>query len=252
MAKGRKGRSKEQILKDRAEIASCYLQGWTQANIAAKVGLSRQQIGYDLEAIRQEWLQSSLAHFDKKKAEELARIDNLERVAWESFQDSKRVQQTTLSEQVTGDKGERNKASIRKVDQVGDPRFLAEVRWCIQKRCDIIGLDHPKKVAPTTPDGRDPYDPYSGLGEILPELQAALDRLGCDPGAENLEQAASLGGPGTAPTGPRLIDGTGWAATGPLAEEIAPLEFFPEPAPLHPPGGQEHGNGHTGAADGPP
>jgi Homeodomain-like domain len=79
MRKGRRGRSPDQIRKDRAEIARLYLQRMTQSDIGARLGLSRQQIGYDLEAVRQAWLQSSLMDFNTRKAEELTRIDALER-----------------------------------------------------------------------------------------------------------------------------------------------------------------------------
>jgi DNA-binding NarL/FixJ family response regulator len=65
VSKGRKGRSADRIRQDRAEIAQLYLQGWTQADIGAKLGLSRQQIGHDLNAIRAEWLRSSLVDFNR-------------------------------------------------------------------------------------------------------------------------------------------------------------------------------------------
>src|SRR5262245_33047910 len=94
VGKGRKGRSPEQILRDRAELARLYLQGWTQARIGAKLGLSRQQIGYDLEAVRQDWLRSTLVDFNARKAEELARIDQLEREYWSVWEASKGDRQT--------------------------------------------------------------------------------------------------------------------------------------------------------------
>jgi len=64
MSRARKGRSPDQIRKDRAEVARLYLEGRTQADIGAQLGLSRQQIGYDLGAVRQEWLRSSLVDFN--------------------------------------------------------------------------------------------------------------------------------------------------------------------------------------------
>ncbi|MHC4984512.1 MAG: hypothetical protein ACYTF6_15275, partial [Planctomycetota bacterium] len=30
--------------------------------------------------------------------------------------------------------------------QAGDPRFLAGVQWCIERRCKILGLDAPTKA----------------------------------------------------------------------------------------------------------
>src|SRR5262245_26245420 len=157
MSKGRKGRSPDQIRKDRAEVARLYLQGCTQAEIGAKLSLSRQQIGYDLEAVRQEWLRSSLMDFNAKKAEELARIDDLEREYREAWEKSKSGHETTTTEQTTSPQGDRTRAAIRKEEQHGDPCYLAGVQWCIEQRCKLLGLHAPHKIAPTTPDGREPY-----------------------------------------------------------------------------------------------
>lgn len=153
MGKGRKGRTPDQILKDREEIARLYLQRWTQAEIGRKLGLSRQQVGYDLEAVRQEWLQSSLVNFNALKAEQLARIDRLEAVHWEAWEASKKPRETTLSEQTDGGDGKRVRAQIRKEDQYGDPRFLAGVQACIKQRCDILGLNAPVETRVTGAGG---------------------------------------------------------------------------------------------------
>ena len=76
--KGGKERSREQKLKDQAEIAQHYLQGQTQYHIAHVLGLSQAQISLDLQAVRQAWLDSSLRDFNEQKAQELAKIAHLE------------------------------------------------------------------------------------------------------------------------------------------------------------------------------
>jgi hypothetical protein len=153
MSKGRKGRTPDQIRRDRAEVASLYLQGWTQADIGARLGLSRQQIGYDLGAIRQEWLQSSLVDFNAKKAEELAKIDRLEREYWSAWEASKKERQTSTTEQITDQGGERLRAGIRKEEQTGDPRYLAGVERCIEQRAKILGLHAPTETRLTGTGG---------------------------------------------------------------------------------------------------
>jgi hypothetical protein len=145
MSRGRKGRSPDQIRKDRSEVACLYLKGWTQADIGARLGVSRQQVGYDLGAVRREWLASALMDFNAKKAEELAKVDKLEREAWECFENSKKGRETTTTEQTTDGDGDRTKAAIRKEEEHGDPRYLSVVQWCINKRCDILGLNAPQR-----------------------------------------------------------------------------------------------------------
>jgi hypothetical protein len=185
MARGRKGRSPDQIRKDRVEIARLYLQGWTQYAIGAHLGLSRQQIGYDLDAVRQEWLQSSLVDFNAKKAQELAKIDRLEREYWAAWEASKKQRQVSTTEQITGAQGERYRAAIRTDEPTGDAHYLTGVQWCIGKRCAIFGLDAPQKIAPTTPDGRQPYpltiqDLVDARSRVDEWRRQRFGRSGCD------------------------------------------------------------------------
>jgi hypothetical protein len=180
VSKGRKGRSPDQIRQDRAEIARLYLQRRTQAEIGQRLGLSRQQVGYELEAVRKEWLQSSLMDFNARRAEELARIDAVEQeyhLAWEA---SKKERQTSITEQITTPEGERLKAGIRKEEQTGDARYLEGVQRCIDQRCKILGLNAPQKIAPTTPDGREAYAPLTDAQRVagIHRLLAGVETAG--------------------------------------------------------------------------
>jgi hypothetical protein len=159
MSRGRKGRSPDQIRSDRAEVARLYLQRWTQAEIGAKLGLSRQQIGHELRTIRGEWQESALMDFDARRAEELARIDQLEWHYWTAWEASKQEKETTSSEQVTKPNGEQVKAAIRKTGQTGDPRYLLGVERCIDRRCKLLGLD----AAPKTPAEEVTWKAYAGF-----------------------------------------------------------------------------------------
>lgn len=123
-------RSTMQREKDLQTAAALYLQGKTQTEIAAALGVCQQQVSYDLEIVRQRWLESSVLDFNTKKAEELARIDNLERVAWESWERSQTIY------------GKDGKPLKRK--SPGDPRFLKQVEACIEKRVKILGLNAPE------------------------------------------------------------------------------------------------------------
>ena len=66
-------------------VADLYCQGWTQSRIADKMGVTRPQIGYDLRIIQKRWQKSALSRFDERKAAELAKIDHLEKVAFEAW-----------------------------------------------------------------------------------------------------------------------------------------------------------------------
>jgi hypothetical protein len=70
---------KLEIQQSRQIVADRYLRGQTQWQIANCVEVTQATISYDLAAIRTEWLESSLRDFNARKAQELAKIDLIER-----------------------------------------------------------------------------------------------------------------------------------------------------------------------------
>ena len=152
MSQGRKGRSEDEILRDRARIADLYLRGRKQWEIGQELGLSQQMISHELGIIRKQWVESAVRNFDEAKGRELDRIDHLEREAWDGWERSKRhrlVSVSGIEAKSTGSGADdrsaaptetRTREETRKTDQVGDPRFLEKVAWCIDQRCKILGL----------------------------------------------------------------------------------------------------------------
>jgi transcriptional regulator with XRE-family HTH domain len=135
----------------RHQIARRYLQGSMQSQIARELGVSQQQISYDLKAIRAAWLASLVRDFDEAKATELAKLDLLEHEAWSAWTRSQQPREMTLTEATEGGeifapdgtlrpKPPTRKASVRREGQAGDPRFLQVVQKCIDQRCAILGL----------------------------------------------------------------------------------------------------------------
>jgi len=102
-----KQRSREQIAKDRAEIANLYLQGWPQWKIGDRLNFTQSQISRDLTFIRQAWLASAVVDFDAMRAKELAKIDHLEETYWEAWERSvgKSTQTTQQMSSVPGAQG---------------------------------------------------------------------------------------------------------------------------------------------------
>jgi len=157
MGKSGPKRTTIQIERDRREIADLYLQGWLQSAIAAHINkdtsrdytLSQQMISYDLIRLQEQWRESALVDINEAKAQELAKIDRLEREYWDAWERSKENAETSVSERVDDGKGGHTKAQLRAVGQVGDPRFLAGVMSCIDRRCKILGVDAPDKSSNT-------------------------------------------------------------------------------------------------------
>jgi hypothetical protein len=145
MAKGPK-RTKIEREADLVEIARLYLKKQTQQEIADHIGLSRQQITYDLKTIQARWQADTTRATEERKAEEVAGIEHLERTYWDAWDRSIGVTTiTTKTAEAAGADGAKQKATVRTEELNGDPRYLLGVQWCKQKRIDILGLDAPRK-----------------------------------------------------------------------------------------------------------
>jgi hypothetical protein len=94
--------------------------------------------------------------FNEAKARELAKIDKLEReyyAGWRrSCEDEETTRQATKGKVVKRKDEEGELVSERPAEvtrtrkgQAGDPRFLAGVERCIERRCKILGIDAPTR-----------------------------------------------------------------------------------------------------------
>lgn len=169
-------------------IQERYARGDSQRSIAAELSATRpyrlthQTIGNDIEELLSRWRQTMVEKIDELQAAELLRINTIEREAWDAWERSKHKKEKTLSEQKTGDKaGQR--AQITREDQIGDPRFLEHVRWCITKRCEILGLNAPCRVehtgkggGPIETAGRHSLDLSKATDEELVALQSLVSK----------------------------------------------------------------------------
>ena len=159
-------RDSAQLEKDRALTANMVLSGMGHAEIAAKLGVSRQQIVYDMKVIRQRWQDKTTMDLTDAKSQELARIDRLEQVYWDAWG-------LQCEDKVYENK---DGGGFFRVRQFGDPALLAGILKCVERRCKLLGLDAPLQlegrfmgftIAFDTPNG--PRAP-----EELEALQSAL------------------------------------------------------------------------------
>ena len=160
-------RTQRQREADLQEINKLYVRGANLREIAAQISANREYrlshvtIKADVDLILERWRETLLSDIDRLKSEELARINHLECEAWAAWERSKQDAERTLAEKRHATQGTTSVASVVKEGQCGDPRYLQRVEWCIEKRCKILGLDAPAKVAQTTPDGESPWNPES-------------------------------------------------------------------------------------------
>lgn len=134
----------------RRAMGDMRLRGLSVRKIAAEFNLSERAVTRELDALERQWRESGLRDFDRAKGTELARLDHLERTYWRAWDESKRERTERRTEQLGSAKdkldGGVRMAMRTETPATGDPRFLEGVRWCIAKRCELLGLNAPLEV----------------------------------------------------------------------------------------------------------
>jgi|SRR5579859_2182173 len=154
--RGPKSPAEKLLYLERLEtIKRLWVRGTPQHEIAQQLDIGERTVRSDLAAVRR-MIGKAIAD-DEGKAriwKEITRLDECERESWLAWERSKQDAELLSAKTVKTAAGERTEASKRTEGQAGDPRFLAEIRACVRQRCELLGLIV-RKVAPTSPDGKE-------------------------------------------------------------------------------------------------
>jgi hypothetical protein len=119
--------------------------------------------------------------FDQRQAEELAKLDHLEKEYWEAWEHSKQERQRTRTRKASG-QAPSESAELTKEKRDGNPKFLDGVLRCIDRRCALQGLNAPQRVQHGRDANATPISYEHRDSGIDPAAAAAfladLDRLG--------------------------------------------------------------------------
>lgn len=107
----------DEIASRRQQVAALRMSHWTQTEIAKAVGVSVATVNRDLQAVREDWAERRDAAYSSWVAEELAKLDALER-SW--LPRALKVQDADVS-------------AVREVLRVMD------------RRAKLLGLDRPEQ-----------------------------------------------------------------------------------------------------------
>jgi predicted transcriptional regulator len=146
-------RTKIQKEKDQVLIAEKTLKGFSQAMIAAELGITQQQVSKDLMKIRTQWKMEQTQHVDDIINKELQKCDLIEREAWQAWDRSCEEARRRIVKAIgkTSDKNKEEKPStIEQTTQTeqrdGDPQHLHTVLQSMSRRAKLLGLDRPQRV----------------------------------------------------------------------------------------------------------
>ncbi len=140
-------RTKAQRERDLMEVAHLYCAGRRQTEIAAKLGVSQQQVSYDVQRLLRDWRAGHRADIDCYVGETLERINQLEAEYWEAWRRSRAPGRRTVEERrrslprVAGATPYQvSRVTVEEGGGCGDPAFLAGVQRCISERSRLLGL----------------------------------------------------------------------------------------------------------------
>ena len=125
-------RSPDQIKSDRTRVSELLLVGYTHEEIAeilaseTGIELSRRQITYDVNKVREDWLTRRVDNYDAIVNEELARVDAYERIVWNELRESKSDKVRKVVEQL-------RRKSKKDDDPADEEMFVARITETIEK-----------------------------------------------------------------------------------------------------------------------
>lgn len=147
-------RTRAQRIIDQSKIADLYLAGKEQLEIANVLGVSQQQISHDLKKVKRIWEQSIADRIEAHRAEDLAKIRQLERKYREVYERSlEEFKARTISGKPDGEKLKATSQTIHTENRCGNIRALDGILKCIERRCKLLGLDAPEKREHAGKDG---------------------------------------------------------------------------------------------------
>ena len=156
-------RTKAQRERDLRDTARWHVQGLTHQQIADRIAadperpyeISRVQVTLDVKAIHLYWKAEMAKDRHELIQKELARLQALEDTYWDAWERSclDAEETTTFRERGSGGTGDKDRAIMKRRGQSGDPRFLAGVERCQQRRMIILGIEEPPK-APVDENGQ--------------------------------------------------------------------------------------------------
>ena len=123
-----------------AQISGLYIRGYSPEQIVRRTGCDPCDVKRCLATARKHWRKRATKAYDDLVAHEVAKLDEVERAAWEGWDRSLREEVQAVSEESEGPKGPTVKTGTKRTTKAGSPAFLATITATVKQRCDLLGL----------------------------------------------------------------------------------------------------------------
>jgi hypothetical protein len=154
-----RGRRKDEVETDRQIIMPLYFKGYTLRDIAARCTaqtgryVSHITVRADIKNMLEDFRRERNDMIEYNLTIELEKINVLELEYWQGWEKSKTdKRQKSMKRRESSDSKSNNYTEQSETEMVnmGDPRYLEGVQWCIATRCKLLGIEAPKRVDVTT------------------------------------------------------------------------------------------------------
>jgi len=135
-------RQPSERIRDQRVIAQMYLEGYTQEQIAERLGIHQSTVSRQLKELHAQWLEEANKDYKEARDLELRKLAKVETEAWAAWRRSLGTKKTTVVEQVRGGKeGHLGRREVIEEELTGNPAFLRVVLQAIKQRAKILGLE---------------------------------------------------------------------------------------------------------------
>ena len=145
-------------------VAKLDRRGWSQIEIANYIGISQQQVSFDLKLVRERYREATLDEMASRVEEKRRQYREVRREAWEAWERSKLESKKTSTESIQvppkgekqgkrGGKGETSTTPILRPTRVTETveaklpanEYLRTVLECLKAERELDGLDPERK-----------------------------------------------------------------------------------------------------------
>ena len=120
------------------------------------MGVTRNKVHRDIQRLRRDWQELSVASYEKKAAYVLENYSYVAKQAKVAFEASiGKVEKRKARKLVTGDEEGKTEVTVETEESVGDPRFLELFRKATDSINRVIGAEKPQKHSYTDSEGND-------------------------------------------------------------------------------------------------
>ena len=127
-----------EMQKRRKEVASLYLKGYTQQQIADKLEVSRQTINGDVKAVLAQWREETSHAMSERVAKQAMQLEDMRLRAW-----------TAYTKAVAENRDAQSEKRPRSEKELNAIALLLRIQ---EREAKLYGLDAPNRTEVSTPE----------------------------------------------------------------------------------------------------